>query len=394
MLLSALVVFVSACGGGGSGTDATSSGESANSGSPASEEGTGGPTVLTGKIGELAFDPKKVCGTKPMKVGLLYGTQQGWRQSVKRIEENLLKECPNVTDVKYVEPEGDPEKYNTTLSTWAAEGVNVINSIPELGQATVPAFRAAQQAGAIVTSNSLVIEAMIPTDVSGNVEQHQQSNGELIAGFLGRVAKEKGKKLQVIQIGGPASNTFDPPFNQALREGIEKEGANAEFVGPEFVVGDWEAGKTQQATASILAKYPNIDVIVMSLPALAGSVFRAYEAAGKPVPDITGAGPGNEFVCLGRKLREGAQPDYQFSGVVGGGNVPAIALAQGMAIYQGIEDPEIGIPNNGEPTQVELPLGIDSTEGKIPKCDPTVSGEAESAMALTHSELEELFPAG
>ena len=73
------------------------------------------------------------------------------------------EECPNVTEVKYFDANLDPEKFNSTVSAWAAQGVNIIVAFDDFGQSAVPAFKAAQLAGVkVVTDNAIPGNAQIP----------------------------------------------------------------------------------------------------------------------------------------------------------------------------------------------------------------------------------------
>jgi ribose transport system substrate-binding protein len=392
-LVVALGFAVTACGGSSSSSSGTTGSGGSTSGSGGGEQTTAGSSesateeITELKVGELNFDMKKYCGSKPTKVGLLDGFGSNtWRVQVRALDEKTIKECPNVTEVKYYNANLDPEKYNSTLSSWAAEGVNIINAYPDFGQASVPAFRAAQEAGAIVTTNnSIPGNATIPGDVTAAVEPNFEENSRQWVEFLDKATKGTA---QIILMGGPVGNPFDQPSMEAMEKVIEETGAEVEFVDSESVDGNWEAGKTQQAMSSILSKYPNINGVAMSYVALAPSVVRAFEAAGKPLPAIAGQGSSNEDICMAEKLRKGSDPNFNLFAVGATGNASPLALAKGMAAFQEIEAPELG-PTD-EATLIKYPPYIDTLSGELPKCIPSLPPEADLSMALTQAEVEAL----
>jgi hypothetical protein len=82
-------------------------------------------------LGELPFDITNYCGTKPMVVGILdaYGGN-GWAVGKKAILEKLSAQCPNVTDVLYVDSNFDVQQYIAGVDSLVAQGANVIETFP------------------------------------------------------------------------------------------------------------------------------------------------------------------------------------------------------------------------------------------------------------------------
>ena len=110
-----LLLLASACSSSSTSTTPSEAAAPASSqaAAPASSEAAA-PAVDGTQImlGELPFDITNYCGTKPMVVGILdaYGGN-GWAVGKKAILEKLSAQCPNVTDVLYVDSNFDVQQY-------------------------------------------------------------------------------------------------------------------------------------------------------------------------------------------------------------------------------------------------------------------------------------------
>jgi ribose transport system substrate-binding protein len=390
----ALLATATACGSESSSTGSTAAPAAAasTSASDGGETSAVTPGVLAPmplrdlKIGELTFDPTKYCGDKPAKVGIIDGFGgNAWRVQNRAMEEALLKKCPNVTEVKYSDANLDPEAYIGTLGSWAAQGVNVIAAYPDFGQATVPAFRAATQQGVFVgTPVSLPGNAKVPQDLASAVIPNFAQEGAEWVDFLDKAIDGPAK---VALIGGPAGNSFDPIMLEAMNNAIKKTGADVEFVEPDPVVGNWEAAKTQQATAAMINKHPDINGLVMTYAAAIPSAIRAFEAAGKPLPAFVGQSSSNELVCEVQKLvsQRDKNPGFALLSHDGSGNIPPITLFKALAAYEGIDAPELGTTDDW--TIVNMARYIDTLKGDVPKCYDDLPGGADMSMAMTPEEV-------
>ncbi len=65
-------------------------------------------------------DIKALCGTKPIKVALSDGFGgNSWRKITRRELELEAAKCPNITEVKYTDAQGNVQKQIQTLRRWA-----------------------------------------------------------------------------------------------------------------------------------------------------------------------------------------------------------------------------------------------------------------------------------
>jgi ribose transport system substrate-binding protein len=398
LTIAILAITISACGGGGSSNSGASEGvaEPSESNSQASETPTSEESEESGgasassvgqlEVGKLNFDFTKYCGEKPMKIGLIDGFGGNtWRVQVHAMEEKLANECPNMEEFKYFDANLEPEKYNSTIAAWASQGINVIQAYPDFGQLSVPAFKAATAQGVFIgTDNSIPGNATVPADIAAGIIPNFEKGSKEWIEFLDRANKGTAK---VVFIGGPAGNLFDAPAMEEMKQAIETTGADVEFLEGEPVAGNWEPAKTQQAATQLIAKYPEINGVVLSYMATMPSVVRAFEAAGEPLPTIVGDTSSNEVVCETAKLRE-KDPNFNLFSLDASGNAGPLALVKAIAAYQEIEAPELGTTTGL--TESNFAPYIDTLNGEIPKCVPDIPAGADLSMAQTQKEVEEV----
>ncbi len=370
----AIVVTLSACSSSGSKTPSSS-----GPGDASATSASG--TVL--EVGKLPFDIKKYCGTKPFSAGEIdgYGGNP-WRIEVKTMIENLAKQCPNNTGFKYFDAAGNLQQYNSTISSWATEGVKIIGTYDDFGVSAVPTFRSAQRSGAlIVTNNGQLGDANVPNDVTAVVLPSFDDAAKAWVDFLTKATDNKGK---VVLIGGPPGNLTDPPAIAGIKKAIAASGSGIQLVEDKPQFASWTPAMTQQVMSSLLASHPDIDGVVLTYMAMAPAVIRAYQAAHLPLPAIAGQTSSNEVVCDTAAWKKASETFQAFS-LDASGNQAALAFAKGLAKFEGIHAPELG-PTDAYTTSNYVPY-IDTLNGKMPSCESTLPPGADLSMALTSAQV-------
>lgn len=96
-------------------------------------------------------DIAKFCGTKKIKVALAdgYGANS-WRKITRAEFEAEAKKCPNITEVRYTDAQGNVQKAISDIQGLVAQKFDVILVFPDGGEAVIRAMRKATEAGAVV----------------------------------------------------------------------------------------------------------------------------------------------------------------------------------------------------------------------------------------------------
>ena len=383
----AVALLASACSSSSSATP-SNSGATPTSGVPSSSSSSGGagdPLLI--KVGALNFDFTKYCPTKPTVVGILDGYGgNGWAVGKRAMLTSLAKSCPNVTDVKYVDAGGDPQKYIAGVNSLVAQGVNVIETFDLFGQAAVPAFTKAQQQGVLVgDANAVPGNGQVPADLTSVVVPDFDKEATIWVKFLTDATANKGK---IAFVGGPAGNLFDTPALAAVQKAIAAQSSGIQLVTAQPLAGGWDPATTQQVMTGLLQKDPTVNGVILSYSATGPAIVRAYEAANLPLPAITGQSSSMELICLVH-TKQAANPTLKVQSLDATANLDAIAMAKLFAIRSGNPALELG-PNDAY-TQVVYAEYINTMTGLLPACDPGVPPGADLSMALSRAALLAAF---
>lgn len=386
-VVALLSLVLAACGSSSGGSSsATSGGES--SGGETSTETTGGsgpaiesPVQLY--VGKPSVDVSEFCGEKPFKIGLIDGFGgNNWRAQVRAMLEEEAEKCENLEEFVYFDSNLDPEKFISTINSWAAQGVNIIVAYDDFGQLVVPALAKAQQQGVIVvTHNGVPGEASIPEDVSAAVYPDWEAEGKRIAAFMCENVNEGSGEGKIVHFAGPAGNLYDGSLFPAIKSALAEECPGVEYLQDPLVT-DWDFGKTQQAAATAINKYPEIDGITTSYTGALPSVERAFSAAGKEMPPVAGNAVSNELVCILNKQKPSER--WTILSDDGTGNMGPVAEALGLKAYQ-FDEPQSG------PTEAILAEYINTTKGILPECIPDIPGPADLSNALSPERTREVL---
>jgi len=145
-IIGVLVLALSACAPG---TPGGSTGPTTAAQTTSTTASDAQPTIWD----NADWDITKLCGDKPLKVALADGNGNNtWRKVVYGVFQQEAAKCPNITFVTHTDGGGDNQKASSDITSLAAQGVNIIVSLPDTGDAILPAFRDAMTAGVTVIS--------------------------------------------------------------------------------------------------------------------------------------------------------------------------------------------------------------------------------------------------
>ena len=346
----------------------------------------GGATILSIPVlasaqeanANIGADIKPMCGDKPIKVALTDGFGGNtWR----RISETEFREeaakCPNVKEVIYLDAGGDQQKYNGDINSLVAQGVNVIVTFTDFGEASIPAYRNAMKAGVTVVPYFSVLKGQAGRDFSANVYIDQAASGKLWADWYGTNLKQGN----LIFLGGIPGAASSNGFLKGFKEGLAKY-PGLKLLDENFIVTNWSATDAQKAVTGLIAKYPKIDGIVTDYGVTAVAVVRTFQQAGLPVPMLATTASNNELNCMYVNDKAAGKPWPYFS-IDGLNRLDRYALRKGISIAEGTPDTESA--------SVIFPAFADSFAKLDPKCDTKAPLDADLSSALSAENLYAIF---
>ncbi|WP_431301086.1 substrate-binding domain-containing protein [Tabrizicola sp. BL-A-41-H6] len=338
------------------------------------------PTKV-GTISDMA-NMADFCGTKPIKVALSDGWGgNGWRKIVRAEFEDEAAKCPNITEVRYTDGQGNPQKQIADIQGLIAQKFDVIVTYPDGGEAILKAMNQATQAGIAVVPYA-VGESFPGTPGEDYLVVTTESVVGVGTTLADWTVKNLNGKGNVIVLGGTPGN----PTSAAMAEGWKAVFAQNPGItvleGP--VDTNWDPAEAQRVMAGMLAKYPQIDAVMSDYGQGSMGALRAFVAAGRQIP-LWPSQDANELGCFW-KANKDANPNFKLAAVTARTWMVRVALRKAVAAAQGL--------SNTEPSIIQLPLAEDSASGDPalePKCSDKLPPDAILSSMLPEDKLVELL---
>ncbi|MGH7073694.1 MAG: substrate-binding domain-containing protein, partial [Stellaceae bacterium] len=203
----------------------------------------------------------KFCGTKKIKVALSDGWGGNYWRHINRAEfEDEASKCKNITETRYTDGEGKPEKQISDIESLIAQHFNVIVTFMDAGPAIDKATREATEAGIAVVpydtgSPSDSFPGKIGRDYIDRVTENQVVVGEQFAHWLAKTLHGHGN---VLIYGGTPGNPMTTAQEVGWRR-VFKHYPKIHVLESTPIVTNWDPAMAQQKTAALIAKYPKVD---------------------------------------------------------------------------------------------------------------------------------------
>jgi ribose transport system substrate-binding protein len=323
-------------------------------------------------------DLSTMCGTKPAVVALADGFGGNtWRRTALAELRDEASKCPNITEVLYTDATGDPAKATSDINSLVAQGVNIIVVYPDFGEATLPAIRAAHDAGVTIIPYNVDLPGEPGEFYAANITQDHDANAARWTEWLHNNVGE----AKALYFSGIAGNSFSNSIMEKLLGEFQKY-AGLEMLEDQFIATNWSNTDAQKAAAGVIAQYGNIDAFVTDFGPVQLGIIRAFQQAGLKVPANVNLASNNEVNCLWLEAKAKGEewPYYTLEGTT---SLVRHALRRGMASYQGTE--------NSEPYSFQTNVFADSAAGKDPLCDKSAPLDADLSGMLSVEKLQEVF---
>lgn len=332
-------------------------------------------TIQVDKGGDIAA----LCGDKPTRIALVdgYGGDT-WRKITEAELRDEASKCANITEVAYAEAGGDPQNYNSLINGYTAQGYDIILAFTDFGDAALPAYRSAFEAGVTMVPYFGNISGEVGTDFAVNPYQDSIAIGAQFADWTGKALGGKGN---VLMLGGPAGAASSQNFMNGFKEGL-KAYPDLVLLNENYIVTNWNPADAQKATAGLFAQYTKIDAIASDYGVTSMAATKAFLQAGLPVPAMSTIATSNEYNCMYLKAKADGTP-WKYLALDGSSATVRFALRQAMGKFQGIEVTE--------PLAIMPYVFGDSETGVDPKCSETAPPDADLSSLLPDDKLNALF---
>ena len=218
----------------------------------------------------------------PYRIALVNGfVGNTWRiqmiQTVKAFAEQPgIKE--KIKEFKVVSTGTDAAAQLGAIEDFINQGFDAIVTIAVSPEGFDRVIKLADRNGVVLVP----FDNILDTDAVMMVNEDQHAMGVMSAEFL---LKELGdtKSGKILEVRGLPGNSVDRDRHLGFREVMEKQGSGFEIV---EIVGNWDDGTSQKATADALAVHGNF-VAVFTQGGSTGTV-RAFLDAGHPMVPMAG----------------------------------------------------------------------------------------------------------
>jgi ribose transport system substrate-binding protein len=329
--------------------------------------------------GELAW-----CGSDEVTLGIQDGGGlNAWSKASLAEAKAEAEKCDAIKKEIVVNAGFDPQKAISGLQGLISQGANAIVIIPDAGVcAELPAMRQATQRDVAVVPWAADGCGKVGTDYAAYIDWDAEAAGRAWAEWT---FEQMGGKGKVLFLGGPAGNPVSAGHVRGILAAKEQY-PDIEFVedmSPEsFPVSNWDPAEGRKVTASLLAKHPQIDGLIVDYGSVAESAIKAFQQAKRPVPPVATT-EANFLACAWEKAK-GTPDEFELATVSSRNWLARYAVQTAVAEASGGTPPTL--KGNGI---IDLGVYEDSTqEGKQPKCDDSLPPETYFSNDLPEEEQD------
>lgn len=364
-----------------SGSDAAESSEPPAASSAAPAESSAAPAASSAAPGESSaapagtFDITELCGDEEIQVALTDGAAgHTWRKIVLAEFKAEAAKCPNITDVFYADAGNDPQKAAADISGFVAQGVDVIVTLADHGDAMIPALREAFDAGVTIVPYYNALGGTVGVDYTDAVITDTYTYGKDMAKWVG----ENVESGNVIVVGGIASCSSCTQMYEGVKEELANY-PNLTLVGDTFVATDYNPEQAERAVSGLINQNGDIAAMIGDYGVIAEAAMKAFPAAGKPYPALAISSGQNSVYCTWWDAKD-AGNEYAFAAYEKATQVVRAALRRALADRLGVDWPES--------KAIAFERVIDTPAGILPPaCDDTLPPDADMFSGLTDEEL-------
>lgn len=322
-------------------------------------------------------DITQLCGDDEIKIALTDGAGGStWRKTVLAEFKDEASKCDNITEVLYADAGDDPQKAAADISGFVSQGVDIIVTLPDHGDAMIPAMREAVEAGVTVIDYYNLVNGEAGVDFTDAIYVDSKAQGADMAEWVAANA-DPGN---VIVIGGVASSPSAKAIFEGAQEALE---GNSDFtlIGDGFVSTDYNPESAERAVGGLINQYGNITGVISEYGVISDAALNAFAGAGEPYPTLANSSGQNSIYCYWWDAKD-AGKEYALGSWEASTQVVRRALRFGLAHHNNIE-------YTAEDRAVIFDQLVDTPAGvQPPACEASLPDDADRFTGLTEEQLE------
>jgi ribose transport system substrate-binding protein len=201
------------------------------------------------------------------------------RQTFRAEIEDEARHSPYVKKFTYSCAQGELTKFISDVQSLVGQGVNILVTIPDPGDAVLPTLKKATDEGVTVVNAIFPLNGKTGVNYVAQVVDDHHERGIKAAEYF---IEKLGKKGVIVGVGGPPGNTFDTPEIEAMEEVFAEKAPGIEFA--QLGNGEYDPAKSAQAMASLIQKYPEINGVWSPEGTTVLPEIQQFTTAGRELP--------------------------------------------------------------------------------------------------------------
>ncbi|AJW43248.1 ribose ABC transporter, substrate-binding protein [Rhodococcus sp. B7740] len=221
------------------------------------------------------------CGPNEAVIGFADGSGgNSWKRTNFAELQDELAKCSSVTDFITTDAQGDTQKAIADIKSSALRASTACWCSPTQDN---DSSGAALRIQGRCRRRSLPISPVDPRARVHHVRGRRlRRDRPVVRRVAGEIAAERGRQCPV-----PRRTARELPGSRGVRRhaGILVDHPGIKLIGDQpFTVTNWTPAETQQATSTMLSRFPQIDAVMTDFAAT--SIMTAFQQAGRPLPLI------------------------------------------------------------------------------------------------------------
>ncbi len=307
-----------------------------------------------------------------LTVGYVEGFGENIYREISKMEFILQAlTYPEIGRIMYSSAQSDPDQALTDFRAAISQGVDVIVTYPDFGDAMLPVFKEATEAGIPVATYAWGF-------VTGPGENYTTVVGEDTCNLgkaFAEVMNKDVKSGKIAFLGGFPGNPLSLGWQKCEKPALNP---NIKVVANEAT--NWDSSKVQEVVAGILARHPDIKGWSYEYGlGMAQGAVAAYKSAGKPFEGTLTLR--TDDVGLGCAVNELNNPKLKVYYYTAGNSQIRVALTAAMMKKKGAEIPP----------QIVFPIELQD-QSKRDSCVEGYPPESSATSLVPVELLEKMYP--